>query len=239
MDAIILAGGLGTRLSSVVHDIPKCMAPVAGNPFLYYLLRYLSNYPINKVILSVGHLREHIFTWIDSCRGQFPFSIVYAIEESPLGTGGAIQLAMQQVQENEAVVINGDTFFDVDLTLLLQQHRNSEAMLSMALKPMNNFDRFGNVILGEGSRIVTFQEKQYCECGLINGGIYIVNRDHPFFTGQPERFSFEKNVLGNPSNQGLLAGFSHDKYFMDMGIPEDYARINEDFKTYFNEHRTN
>ena len=108
MDAIILAGGLGTRLSSVVHDIPKCMAPVAGRPFLYYLLRYLSHYPIGKVILSVGHLREHIFSWIDSCRQQFPFPIVYAVEESPLGTGGAIKLAMQQVEADEAVIINGD-----------------------------------------------------------------------------------------------------------------------------------
>lgn len=236
MDAIILAGGLGTRLSSVVHDIPKCMAPVAGSPFLCYLLRYLSNYPINKVILSVGHLREHIFTWINSHREQFPFQIVYAIEENPLGTGGAIQLAMKQVQDNEAIIINGDTFFDVDINLLLCQHRNSGAALSIALKPMTQFDRFGNVVLGENSRIDTFQEKQYCEHGLINGGIYIINRIHPFFTGQPERFSFEKNILENPANRGLISGFCHEKYFMDMGIPEDYARINEDFKTYFNEH---
>ena len=236
MDAIILAGGLGTRLSSVVHDIPKCMAPVAGHPFLYYLLRYLSSYPIDKVILSVGHLREHIFTWVDSCREQFPFPIVYAIEENPLGTGGAIQLAMKQVDSPEAVIINGDTFFDVDLNCLLREHNSSGTPLTVALKPMNGFDRFGNVVLGEDARIATFQEKQYCEKGLINGGIYIINREHPFFTGQPERFSFEKNVLENPVNRGLLSGFSHDNYFMDMGIPEDYARINEDFKTYFNEH---
>ncbi len=236
MDAIILAGGLGTRLSSVVHDIPKCMAPVAGHPFLYYLLRYLSKYPIDKVILSVGHLRGHIFTWIDSCYRQFPFPIVYAVEEYPLGTGGAIQLAMKQVEDDEAVVINGDTFFDVDLNMFLHEHRSSGTPLSIALKPMTDFDRFGNVVLDEGSRIAKFQEKQYCEHGLINGGIYIIDREHPFFVGQPEKFSFEKNVLENPASRGLISGFCHDSYFMDMGIPEDYARINEDFKTYFNEH---
>jgi len=236
MDAIILAGVLGTRLSSVVHDIPKCMAPVAGEPFLCYLLRYLSKYPISKVILSVGHLREHIFAWIDSHRGQFPFSIEYAIEETPLGTGGAIRLAMNQVQDDEVVVINGDTFFDVDLNQLISEHRSSGASLSIALKPMRNFDRFGNVVLGDKGRIAKFQEKKYCESGLINGGIYIVNRVHPFFADQAERFSFEKEVLENPANLGLISGFCHDRYFMDMGIPEDYARINEDFKTYFREH---
>lgn len=236
MDAIILAGGLGTRLSSVVHDTPKCMAPVAGEPFLCYLLRYLSKYPISKVILSVGHLREHIFAWIDSHRGQFPFFIEYAIEETPLGTGGAIRLAMNQVQDDEVVVINGDTFFDVDLNQLISEHRSSGASLSIALKPMRNFDRFGNVVLGDKGRIAKFQEKKYCESGLINGGIYIVNRVHPFFADQAERFSFEKEVLENPANLGLISGFCHDRYFMDMGIPEDYARINEDFKTYFREH---
>lgn len=236
MDAIILAGGLGTRLSSVVHDIPKCMAPVAGEPFLCYLLRYLSKYPISKVILSVGHLREHIFAWIDSHREQFPFPIEYAIEETPLGTGGAIRLAMNQVQDDEVVVINGDTFFDVDLNQLISEHRSSGASLSIALKPMRNFDRFGNVVLGDKGRIAKFQEKKYCESGLINGGIYIVNRVHPFFADQAERFSFEKEVLENPANLGLISGFCHDRYFMDMGIPEDYARINEDFKTYFREH---
>jgi D-glycero-alpha-D-manno-heptose 1-phosphate guanylyltransferase len=236
MDAIILAGGLGTRLSSVVHDIPKCMAPVAGRPFLYYLLRYLSHYPIGKVILSVGHLREHIFSWIDSCRQQFPFPIVYAVEESPLGTGGAIKLAMQQVEADEAVIINGDTFFDVDLNCLLQQHRNAGTPLSIALKPMTNFDRFGNVIVDEDSRIIKFQEKQYCKEGLINGGIYLINREQSFFVNQPEKFSFEKNVLEEPQNRGVISGFCHDRYFMDMGIPTDYARINEDFKTYPHEH---
>lgn len=236
MDAIILAGGLGTRLSSVVHDIPKCMAPVAGRPFLYYLLRYLSNYPISKVILSVGHLREHILAWVDSCHKEFPFTIGFAIEETPLGTGGAIQLAMKQVESSEAIIINGDTFFDVDLNLLLHQHRASCTSLSIALKPMSDFDRFGNVILGEDSRVLKFQEKQYCESGLINGGIYIINREHPFFIGLPEKFSFERNVLESPNNLGLISGFSHERYFMDMGVPDDYARINDDFKTYFNEH---
>lgn len=236
MDAIILAGGLGTRLSSVVHDIPKCMAPVAGHPFLYYLLRYLSKYPITKVILSVGHLREHIFTWIDLHRDQFPFPIEYAIEESPLGTGGAIQLAMRQMQDDEAVIINGDTFFDVDLKQLSREHHCSGTSLSIALKPMRDFDRFGNVVVDENARIIRFQEKQHCENGLINGGVYIINRTHTFFADLPERFSFEKMVLENPANQGLISGFRHEDYFMDMGIPEDYARINEDFKTYFNEH---
>ena len=235
MDAIILAGGLGTRLSTVVSDIPKCMAPVADRPFLHYLLRYLKDYPIKQVILSVGHLREHIFAWVDEYGDQFPFSFEYAVEESPLGTGGAIRLAMSRMTGDSAFVINGDTFFDVDLNLFLREHQDAGTPLSLALKPMQHFSRFGNVTVDERSRIVSFQEKQYCEEGLINGGIYLINRNNPFFEGQPEKFSFEKNVLESPINRGLISGFSHDGYFMDMGIPEDYARINEDFRTYFNE----
>ncbi|HQJ89409.1 MAG TPA: sugar phosphate nucleotidyltransferase, partial [Paludibacteraceae bacterium] len=112
MDAIVLAGGLGTRLRSVVSEVPKCMAPVCGKPFLYYLLSYLNKYKeINKVILSVGFLREHIFNWIDENRSQFNFEIDYAIEENPLGTGGGIKLALSKTQAENVLILNGDTFF--------------------------------------------------------------------------------------------------------------------------------
>jgi D-glycero-alpha-D-manno-heptose 1-phosphate guanylyltransferase len=231
MEVIILAGGLGTRLRSVVSEVPKCMAPVAGKPFLWYLLRYLTRYDVSRVILSVGYLREVIFRWIDEVRGEFPFTIDYAVEETPLGTGGGIRLAMQLVHSDAAVILNGDTYFDVDLALLSEQHlRHPEAQLVLALKPMQHFDRYGTVVSDENDRILAFREKQPCEAGVINGGVYWLRNipaDKPesLFYGLPEKFSFETEVLTRHCGaNGCLFGMKQDTYFIDIGIPEDYKR---------------
>ena len=231
MEVIILAGGLGTRLRSVVSEVPKCMAPVAGKPFLWYLLRYLTRYDVSRVILSVGYLREVIFRWIDEVRGEFPFTIDYAVEETPLGTGGGIRLAMQLVHSDAAVILNGDTYFDVDLALLSEQHlRHPEAQLVLALKPMQHFDRYGTVVSDENDRILAFREKQPCEAGVINGGVYWLRNipaDKPesLFYGLPEKFSFETEVLTRHCGaEGSLFGMKQDTYFIDIGIPEDYKR---------------
>ena len=150
MDVIILAGGLGTRLKSVVSDVPKCMAPVCGKPFLWYLLRYLQNYQVDKLILSVGYLRHVIMDWIDDNKGAFSFSSIdYAIEDEPLGTGGAIRLALSKTDETDVVVLNGDTFFNVDLNAFMEKHRTYGAAISIALKPMVEFDRYGTVSVNE------------------------------------------------------------------------------------------
>jgi D-glycero-alpha-D-manno-heptose 1-phosphate guanylyltransferase len=174
MDVIVLAGGLGTRLRSVVSEVPKCMAPVVGKPFLYYLLQWLSKFDINHVVLSVGYMHEAIEHWIVENRHNFNFSIDSVLENEPLGTGGAIRLALKKTNESKAVIINGDTFFDIDLNAFEKQHETHNATLSIALKPMQNFDRYGNVVM-QNNLITDFQEKQYCINGLINGGIYIIN----------------------------------------------------------------
>lgn len=227
-EVIILAGGLGTRLQSVVKDVPKCMAPVAGHPFLFHLLKWLSSYDVDRVILSVGHLKEVIFEWVNSNRNLFPFQIDYAIELEPLGTGGGIRQAMKQVNAKQVLIVNGDTFFNIDLNLLLREHITNEAVLSIALKPMQHFDRYGNVIL-DHTTVSEFREKQYCERGLINGGLYILNSNNSFFQSLPEKCSFEKDVLEPNSNTGQIHGFPHDNYFIDIGIPEDYNKANMEF----------
>ncbi len=235
MDAIVLAGGLGTRLRSVVSEVPKCMAPVCGKPFLYYLLSYLNKYKeINKVILSVGFLREHIFNWIDENRSQFNFEIDYAIEENPLGTGGGIKLALSKTQAENVLILNGDTFFDVDLTDFLQKNLQhaKEASLSVALKKMEKFDRYGSVTM-DGNIIQSFNEKNYCESGLINGGVYIINQKNLDLSDYPEKFSFEKEVLEKLSQEKKIAGFEQNRYFIDIGIPDDYAKANNDFRALF------
>lgn len=225
MEVIILAGGLGTRLRSVVSEVPKCMAPVAGKPFLWYLLKYLTRYDVERVILSIGYLRDIIITWIDQNGDEFPFSFDYAIEVEPLGTGGGIKLALSKAITNDVVVLNGDTFFDVDLDDMMELHRIYTSAITIALKPMHNFERYGRVIINNiNKQIVKFKEKEYCEEGLINGGVYIINKLEPIFNGLPKKFSFETAVFEPQCKLGKLFGVVQDGYFIDIGIPEDYNK---------------
>lgn len=236
MEVIILAGGLGTRLRSEVKDVPKCMAPVAGKPFLWYLLKDLSKYKeVTRVILSVGYLREVIFEWINQVREEFPFEFDYAIEEQPLGTGGGIKLALSKATTNDVIVLNGDTYFAVDLNELMVKHRLYPSSVTLALKPMQDFDRYGRVMIDTvDNRIVEFKEKGSYKEGLINGGIYVVNRLEPIFEGLPERFSFETAVFEPQCKLGKLFGVVQNGYFIDIGIPEDYHKANIEFPHLFN-----
>lgn len=224
MEVAILAGGLGTRLRSVVSEVPKCMAPVAGQPFLWYLLEQLRLYDVERVILSVGYLREVIQDWVAEHAAEYPFEFRFAVEEQPLGTGGGIKLASSMADGPELVVLNGDTFFDVDLDLLLAARRGSGLPVALALKPMRDFDRYGTVLPGADGVIRAFREKQHCSEGLINGGVYAIDLRSGVFDGVPVKFSFEKEVLEPQCGRGRLYGLVQDGYFIDIGIPEDYAR---------------
>lgn len=219
-ECIVLAGGLGTRLRSVVADKPKCMAPVGKHPFLYYLLKYLQEQGITHVILSLGYKSEQVIDW---CKEANPdIEISFVIEEEPLGTGGGILLAMSKVKGNEFFITNGDTFFGVPLNELYNFHQQKQSALSLALKPMYQFERYGSVELDENDRITAFLEKQFREEGLINGGIYLTSKQYLQSLGLPQQFSFEKEVL---EKSKALYGFISDTYFIDIGVPDDYARV--------------
>ncbi len=220
---IILAGGFGTRLSSVVKDVPKPMAPIHGKPFLHYIFRELQQQQMQQVILSVGYLNQVVQDYFGD--NYFGISIKYAVEYEPLGTGGGIRNAFQYV-EDDAFVLNGDTFFDIELAKL----KATGADITLALKPMFQFDRYGTVELNEEHRIVSFNEKQYCEHGLINGGIYYFRKSLFEKIETPEKFSFEKEVLEKHLSELRIAGVVFDNYFIDIGIPEDYARAQQDFQ---------
>src|SRR5665213_3576816 len=166
-EAIILAGGLGTRLRSVVADLPKCMAPVAGNPFLYYVIKDLQKGGIDKFIFSVGYKNESILPYV---KKEFAdIDCKFSIEEEPLGTGGAIKFALGKATDENILICNGDTLFKINIQQLndLQVQNNADCTLS--LKPMHNFDRYGVVELNDDDRIISFQEKQFYKSGLING----------------------------------------------------------------------
>ena len=216
MEAIILAGGLGTRLRSVVSEVPKCMAPVGGKPFLQYQLEWLSRFDITHVILSVGYLKEVIEAFVAS--REWPFKVSYAVEKEPLGTGGGIRLALSRCRGKKVFVLNGDTFFNVDLNAL-----TFTAPVTLALKPMRDFDRYGAVDW-DGDLVEAFHEKAHCAEGLINGGVYAIDRTTLDMSLFPKKFSFEQEVLEPLADYGLVAGVVDDGYFIDIGIPEDYAR---------------
>jgi D-glycero-alpha-D-manno-heptose 1-phosphate guanylyltransferase len=232
MDAIILAGGLGTRLRMVINDVPKCMASVNNHPFLYYIFLQLQKNQVKHVILSLGYKHEKIVEWIE--KNQFNCLISYAIEDEPLGTGGAIKMALNKVKTKEVLILNGDTFFDIDIKDFYDFHVQHNASISIALKHINRFDRYGSVSIDKSNRIVEFREKEYCDYGYINGGCYLLQKDSRLFDDiQQLTFSFEKEVLEKNTTDKKIYGYVSDRYFIDIGVPEDYMTANEDFKQMF------
>ncbi len=231
-EAIILAGGFGTRLQTVVNDVPKPMAPVAGKPFLDYIFLYLKHYGITHVVLSTGYLAHKVS---DRYKQEFDgIRVSYAVEETPLGTGGGIRLAMEQCHTEEILVLNGDSFFDVDLNTYTAQYISCGSGAALALRKVGNAARYGTISLGPGQRISAFKEKDSIEKpGLINGGVYLLNRS--IFlenTTAAKAFSIEKDFFETRNSEIMLCGFEHDGYFIDIGIPEDYQQAQEDFKEF-------
>lgn len=228
MEAIILAGGLGVRLSGVISDLPKPMAPIGGRPFLDYILRYLKKNGVERVILSVGYKWEII----QACYGKKfeGIELIYCVESKPLGTGGAIKKAMQYVAGETVFIINGDTFFDVPLKMLVQNFRQ-ESKLMLSLKKMHKFNRYGCVESDEEGLVTAFLEKGYRESGNINGGVYLAT--NTIFNGYSlqTNFSFEAFMEKNFHKLNVLAT-TFDGYFIDIGIPDDYARAQSELIPY-------
>ncbi len=222
-EAIVLAGGLGTRLRTVIREVPKPMAPIGEKPFLAYLLSYLSGEGIQHVILSVGYKHEHIRQYFGDQYDHL--TIEYAIEPKPLGTGGAIRYALQFTSSEEVLICNGDTLFMLSIRQFITYHQQARALLSLALKGMQHPKRYGLVEIDHHCRIIHFHEKGHNKpCGWINGGIYVLNK--PFFLSfaHPETFSFEHDFLQQYYQQHPFYGFPCTGYFIDIGIPEDYRR---------------
>jgi len=231
LTCIILAGGLGTRLKHTVPDLPKCMAPINGKPFLQYLLDFLIRQEVKQFIFSLGYLNEFVVAFLEL---YYPgLHKTYSIEPAPLGTGGAIKLACSQTTNKNLIVVNGDTMFKVPVSKLMEQHQQQNAGCTLSLKPMNSFSRYGAVETDENLEVVSFREKKYYESGLINGGVYALNTGY-FMVNSPDgTFSFEKDFLQKQTHSGQLRAFITDSYFIDIGIPEDYQQAAKDFRNIF------
>lgn len=222
-EAIVLAGGFGTRLQGVVKDVPKPMAPINGRPFLTYILDYLIEYHYTRVILSVGYLHEKIEEFFG--RQYKSLEIDYAVETEPLGTGGGILFAMSKCKTDNVLVINGDTMFKVDLDAFERFYAEKECLLSIVLREVEDVSRYGSVTIGNNNLITLFSEKGVSSGhGFINGGVYMINR--ALFEKYPrsQKFSFEKDLMEKLYTQEQFYAMPSDGYFIDIGIPEDYAR---------------
>ncbi len=231
MEAIILAGGFGKRLQEVVKEVPKPMALINNKPFLEYQLNYLKKFDINRIIFSVGYRHEFISNYFgNSFNGV---EIEYAVEEEPLGTGGGIKLAMQKVQGEIAIVVNGDTMFNIDLTSFLYFHIERKADLTIGLRHLENIDRYGAVEIDNYKRITAFKEKNSKSGeGYINGGTYLISKGFFEEIGMLDKFSIEKDCFEKFYQTKKMYGYPSTDYFLDIGIPEDFYKAQYEFKRF-------
>lgn len=225
-EAIVLAGGLGTRLREAVPDLPKCMATVAGRPFLYYVIRSLRLQGIERIVFSLGYKHEVIERWLHDEFASLEYDCV--VEAEPLGTGGAIVLAAQHAVSDNVLIVNGDTLFKIDLSELLSFHLAGGWQCSLALKPMKDFDRYGVVRTDEKGMVLSFEEKSWVQTGNINGGVYLLNREWLLAQQLPLKFSFETDLLEKNAGAGTLGAIVQNGYFIDIGIPADFNKADKD-----------
>lgn len=220
MEIIILAGGFGTRLRALGLDVPKPMAPIGinGIPFLQILLDSVLRYGVNHIILAVGYKSNVIREYFQDSYNGVP--ITYSVEDAPLLTGGAVKQALRSCAEKDVFVINGDTYFDVDLCEMMNFHREMAADVTVAVKEMKRFSRYGTVRL-EDARITAFEEKKPMESGIINGGIYCMRWDVLDNIAR-KSFSFEKDFMEKFVMQKKIFAFTSCGVFIDIGIPSDY-----------------
>lgn len=226
IDVIILAGGLGTRLRSVVSDMPKVLAPVNGSPFLDFLLSSIvkSNI-VGRVVIAAGYMSEKILETYQNC-SRFGVEVSVSVEKELLGTGGAIKFALERTTTHDVMVLNGDSYTDVDYGAFYKKHKQNNAKLTMVLKCVENSNRYGSVTLA-GDKIVSFNEK--CDlnsAGLINAGIYLLDRQLFDQVEHNKIISMEKDLLPEMIKTDAY-GYITEGRFIDIGLPETYEKVDD------------
>jgi D-glycero-alpha-D-manno-heptose 1-phosphate guanylyltransferase len=226
MEAVILAGGLGTRLGDLTKNTPKPMLSVAGRPFIEYLLQALDRSGVDRVVLSVGHLANLVSSRLGTRFGRM--QLEYAVEHEQLGTGGGILNGLRCCRESDVMILNGDSYVEADHGDMLRRHRDADAVVTMCVCEVENPERYGKVQT-EQDRVVRFMEKGAVASGLINAGLYVVNRDSLQRYSLPRRFSFEKDFLERYVDEIKPVAYCATGQFIDIGIPADYARAQSMF----------
>lgn len=229
MQAVLLAGGLGTRLRSVVNDRPKPMALIEGRPFIEYVVHSLTGFGITDIIFAVGYKGSMVEEYFgDGTR--FGIRAFYAYEEELLGTAGALKNAGRFVTEDSFLALNGDTFYELDYERLFREKRDGKLDMALVLRKVPDISRYGEAVLENGI-LKKFDEKEgKVRPGTINGGVYLMDR--ALLDTIPDgRVSLEKQMIPCWMKEGRsLGGFVNDGYFIDIGIPEDYFRFQDDVR---------
>lgn len=224
MQVLILAGGLGTRLRSVVSDRPKPMADINGKPFLEYLIRNLINNGYKEIILAVGYKSEKIIEYFKDGT-DFGCNIKYAIENEPLGTGGALANA-KNIIKDDIMVLNGDTYFDINFKEFEHYHKNMKSDYTLALRKVEDVSRYGAVEFDSNNKIIGFTPKgENSESNYINGGIYIMKKCIIDKLEVNKFISLENDIISVILNERNMFGYKSKDYFIDIGIPEDYKKF--------------
>ncbi|MBL6945205.1 MAG: NTP transferase domain-containing protein [Rhodospirillales bacterium] len=217
--AYILAGGRGSRLKTAT-SIPKVIAPVNGRPFIHFLLDMLENAGVEEAVVCTGFAAQEVEAAVNSWNGSV--RIEFSREKKPLGTGGAIKNALRDAPSKTMLILNGDSIADVDLTAFLTWHRDRESPCSILLSQIDDVSRYGNVILDDHDRIISFSEKKGEGSGLVNAGIYLLESVY-FNNNSPDEdvFSFEVDFIA-VQKANTLTGCAMAKCFIDIGIPSTY-----------------
>lgn len=221
-EAIILAGGAGTRLQSAVPDLPKCLAPINGRAFVDYLIAHLQLQSIERIVFALGVKAGMVQRHLDDYWPHLDKH--YSIETTPLGTGGAIKKAMELTSSDLVLVTNGDTLFKASVSGAAAFHQQANAACTIFLKPVKMAERYDTVEVNSDGKVLSFLEKQPSVQGLINAGSYLLDAAAAGVPHWPEVFSFETGFLQSQAPRGGIAGYVKDAYFIDIGIPEDYER---------------
>lgn len=225
---LILAGGKGTRLNEINFDKPKPLIDVNGKPFLYYVLKFLKKSGINNVLISTDHLGETINEFCLQLKSSQKVEILE--EKYPLGTGGAIKNAVDQLEDN-FLVCNGDTVALLDLKKMFTFHNGKHASLTMLLKKIENSNRYGSVRLGTDKKILEFREKSpLVTNALISSGFFIFNKNLITWEKYPKVFSYEELLFPDLVKQKNVFGYVYSDYFIDIGTPESYYQFVYDIK---------
>ena len=225
VDVIILCGGLGTRLQSVLKDKPKPMADFNDRPFLELLIDYVGSFGFQRFILCTGHkgglIQDYFENKID---GK---SYIISQESSPLGTAGAIKYAEPQINSNVFLVMNGDSFCEIDLISFLRFHSSKEALVSVALASMEDTSDYGGVTMGENDKIINFDEKKNTSSsGWVNAGVYAFNKTILGRIPEDKKISLEQDLFPAMVDNGLF-GFPSESQLLDIGTPERLERARQ------------
>jgi len=218
LPAVILCGGLGTRLRGILGDRPKCLAPVGDRTYLDFFTSYLHRQGLNEFIFATGYGHEQVEGWLRAERRSWRWTL--SREQESLGTGGALRLAATHVTDDRFLAFNGDTFLELDCAGLLDCHAAANSPITLAAVEVTDTAAFGRLEIFR-EHVVDFREKGQPGPGIINGGAYVIDRD--FIAAQPEGyFSLEKDVLMRPGFQP--AAFVTRGRFLDIGTPENLAK---------------